>query len=216
MQIDLDGSSQFAFIAVERQQGRRNIFCSRGARRPFCIDARVRNSIANAAALLLNGGEPVAALAAARFARTRKIPVILDGGSLNERILELCSHCDHLVVSQRFAEQLITGNPAEAVDRLLRFGAKAAVVTLGSSGCVAREQAGPLVECPAFAADVVDTTGCGDVFHGGYAHGLLSGLALPERLRFASVCAALKACSIGGRQGIPSLDRVERALASRD
>jgi sugar/nucleoside kinase (ribokinase family) len=54
---------------------------------------------------------------------------------------------------------------------------------------------------------VVDTTGCGDVFHGAYAAGLSRGLALPERIRFASAAAALKARGRGGQAGIPTRKR---------
>jgi sulfofructose kinase len=214
LRIDQDGTSQFAFIAIEWQSGRRNIFCNRGARRPFCFDQRARDSIAKAAALLLDGGEPAAALEAAKFARSQKVPVILDGGSLNHRIQELLPHCDHLVVGQHFAEQLGAGSSAGSIERLLQFGAQAAVVTLGAAGCLGRQRDGELQACPAFAVPVIDTTGCGDVFHGAYAYALLNGYAWPNLLRFASACAALKACSIGGRRGIPSLDRVNQLLAS--
>jgi ribokinase len=212
LQVDPDGTSQFAFIAIE-QQGRRNIFCNRGARRPFCFEQRARDSIAQAAALLLDGGEPAAALEAARFARAQGIPVILDAGSLTRSTEALLPHCDHLVVSQRFAEQLKSGSAGQVIDGLLRLGAKAAVVTLGAAGCLGRPQGGDQFACPAFAVPVLDTTGCGDVFHGAYVYAMLNGYPWPELLRFASACAALKACAIGGRQGIPSLDRVEQLLA---
>lgn len=212
LQIDPAGSSQLAFIAVEQLQGRRNIFCHRGARRPFCLNERGRQDIVAAAALLLDGTEPAAAHEAARLAQACQVPVVLDGGSLHEGTLDLLPYCNHLVVSQKFAGQLCPGRLDAALDRLLDFGAEVAVVTLGARGCIARDRGGARIECPVFDVDVVDTTGCGDVFHGGYLYGLLTGQSLTERLRFASACAALKAMQVGGRQGIPELLEVEELL----
>ena len=64
---------------------------------------------------------------------------------------------------------------------------------------------------PAFKIKAIDTTGCGDVFHGAYAAALARGMSAPERIRFASAAAALKAEKSGGaQQGIPSLARTLR------
>jgi sulfofructose kinase len=59
----------------------------------------------------------------------------------------------------------------------------------------------------------VDTTGCGDVFHGAYAAGLAQGLGLDERLRLAAATAAIKATQKGGQTGIPSRAVVEQFLS---
>ncbi len=60
----------------------------------------------------------------------------------------------------------------------------------------------------------MDTTGCGDVFHGAYAAGLARGLDLAERVRLASAAAAIKATRPGGQKGIPTRDEVEAFLKS--
>jgi sulfofructose kinase len=60
--------------------------------------------------------------------------------------------------------------------------------------------------------EAFDTTGAGDVFHGGYVYGLLQGWGLSETVRFASAAAALKCRKIGGREGIPKLNEVETLL----
>lgn len=212
LQQDHQGTSQVSFIAVD-PSGRRTIFCHKGARRPFSLTSEASELIGAAAALLLDGGEAEAALAAARLAKEQGIPVLLDGGSLREATRALLPHCSELVVSEKFARQLTPDGPEAALELLHRQGARTVVVTRGGQGSLGREAGGKLVVCPAFPARVVDTTGCGDVFHGAYLFSLLRGDRLPERLRFASVCAALKAQQLGGREGIPRLEEVQRRLA---
>ena len=103
---------------------------------------------------------------------------VLDGGTWREGTRELLPLIDHLVVSERFARQVTGGGPAPgALDRLLDYGARAVTVTLGAGGSISRDHRGATFRQPAFAVPAVDTTGCGDVFHGGYLFGLLRGLA---------------------------------------
>ncbi len=61
---------------------------------------------------------------------------------------------------------------------------------------------------PSFRLDAIDTTGAGDVFHGGYIFGILKGWSLQDTLRFATAFAALKCREVGGRKGIPTLSEV--------
>ena len=74
----------------------------------------------------------------------------------------------------------------------------------------------PPVHHPAFAVETVDTTGCGDVFHGAYAAGLAQGLNLDACLRLASATAALKASRRGGQETIPKRAEVEQFIAERN
>ncbi len=155
---------------------------------------------------------------AARVARAAGIPVVGDF----ERgdwpgFAELLALVDHLIVSRHFAARYsgIT-DPAEATRALWTAARQVVVVTCGEAGCWylgGGESAGPRHH-PAFAVSAVDTTGCGDVFHGAYAAGLAEGLDLPARIRLASAAAALKTLRPGGQAGIPTRDRVEDFLKS--
>jgi len=60
------------------------------------------------------------------------------------------------------------------------------VATAGADGAWYGEDEGDVRHQPAFAVEVVDTTGCGDVFHGAYASALARGLGLEERVRFSA------------------------------
>ncbi len=67
---------------------------------------------------------------------------------------------------------------------------------------------------PSFAVPVVDTLGAGDVWHGAFALALGEQLAIPEAVRFSNAAAALKCTKSGGRDGIPTRDKIETFLRS--
>jgi sugar/nucleoside kinase (ribokinase family) len=151
---------------------------------------------------------------AARIARAAGIPVVADLESdQRPEFPELLALVDHLIISQEFA-QTLTGqaDPRLAVQGLWTTNRQAVIVTCGAAGCWHLDEAGIAQHCPAFPVCVVDTTGCGDVFHGAYASALARNLPFPERIRFASAAAALKATQRGGQAGCPTRATVEAFL----
>ena len=173
--------------------------------------------IRSARVLFVDYLSPKGMLRAARIAREAGIPVVADfEGSESPYFEELLDQVDHLIVSRGFATTF-TGkkDPAEAAQRLWTSKRKVVVTTSGADGCwyVSDSQArNHPIHHPAFPVKVVDTTGCGDVFHGAYAAGLVLGMPLSERVRVASAAAALKAVRAGGQEGIPNLDTVQAFL----
>ena len=87
-------------------------------------------------------------------------------------------------------------------------------LTTSPGGCRPPLSARPALRLhqPAFAVDVVDTTGAGDVFHGTYLYAVLQGWPVRRCLAFAAATAALKCQELGGRAGIPMRQQVEPAL----
>lgn len=153
---------------------------------------------------------------AARVARQADIPVVADlEKDEDPGFGALLALVDHLIVSRDFAAKL-TGqaDPAQAARRLWTPERQVAAVTCGAQGCwyVAADHPDRPCHQPAFAVEVVDTTGCGDVFHGAYASALARGLDVPGRIQFAAAAAALKATQRGGQLGIPARPVVEEFL----
>jgi sulfofructose kinase len=153
-------------------------------------------------------------LRAARIARRAGVAVVADferdPGPPFAELLELV---DHLVLSRRFALRLSGAGQIEtALKRLWHDRRELVAITGGPAGCwyVARGQ--EVRHMPVFKVEVVDTTGCGDVFHGAYAAALAAGMDADRRIAFASAAAALKAASRGGQSGCPTRDAVERLL----
>ena len=110
------------------------------------------------------------------------------------------SHCDG------------DGAIAHALRAAVDGGAEVAGVTRGARG-VSLWIDGTLRHVPAFAVQVVDTLGAGDVFHGAYALALAEGMSAVDSARFASAAAAIKCSRHGGRSGSPVRVEVERMLA---
>lgn len=210
-----DASSQVAFISVDAD-GHRNIFWHRGTAHLAVPDA-FPTLLANSVRILhLDGLHLGPAIAAAKVARSMNVVTILDAGTLRPGIEKLLPLIDHLVVSEKFARQASDNDDQEAaLMHLSGYGAKAVTVTYGSSGSLSTSADGPIFRQSAFKVDAVDTTGCGDVFHGGYSFGLLQGWPLPQIVRFATACAALKTRALGGRSAIPSLQEVESFLLNQ-
>ncbi len=129
---------------------------------------------------------------------------------------ELISHIDHLILSTSFAKKL-TGkdDPIDQVKSLHNSRACTAV-TVGIKGCyyITKDNQEKVYHQKAFKVKTVDTTGCGDVFHGAYAVGIAWGWDIARCIKFASAVSALKATKAGGRAGIPDILTVEEFLRS--
>jgi fructokinase len=89
-------------------------------------------------------------------------------------------------------------DPAAALDRLAALGVQLGCVTLGARGAVAR-RGGEIVEVPAPAVEVVDTTGAGDLFAAGFLFGQAEGRSLEDSLRIGSLAAAEIISHFGAR-----------------
>lgn len=162
------------------------------------------------AAVMTDVRWPAAAERALRAARELGLPAILDADmaarEVLERLLPLATH----IVASESATRLVTGAATpEAGARALhaRFGAFV-VVTAGGDGCW-WTGGGEVQHVPAPRITAIDTLAAGDVFHAGFAVGLVEGWEMPRILRFASAAAAIKCTRFGGRLGAPGRDEVE-------
>jgi sugar/nucleoside kinase (ribokinase family) len=151
------------------------------------------------------------------FARARGIPIVSDieriFGPATEALLE---RADHLIIGVGLGRQ-VTGreDPQEIAAALAHPGRACCAVTAGAQGCWYSEYGGPVRHFPAFRVPVVDTTGCGDVFHGAYAASVARGEGVGCAIQIATATAGLKAALPGGRAGIPDRAAVERFLEAR-
>lgn len=204
--------SQFSFIIVERDTGKRTILWTRSSIPPIDPSQLDREFISSCKVLHLDRHEIHAGIQAARWVRESGGIVSLDAGTFVPGITELMPLVDVLIASYIFARDA-TGecDPAEAA-RALLDNRKIAGVTWGDRGSWFATCDGREFHIPAFDVNVVDTNGAGDVFHGVFAFGLAKGWDAERCARLASAAAALKCTKLGGRAGIPSFADLERIL----
>ncbi len=207
--------SQTAFIAIDRSTGTRTIFWKRPSGDPLRKEELPSDFLSGAAFLLLDGLMKDVSLFAAREAGKAGIPVMLDAGRIREGMLELARMSDYVVGSEEFAKELgWNDDPVLFKQEVRTRGFGITTITLGARGSVTFAD-DEVISCPAFPVEVVDTTGAGDVFHGGYLYGLLQKWPLEDAVRFASAVAAMKCRKLGGRAGIPKLEEVKEFLKSK-
>ena len=198
-------TSQMAVIVVEEGIGERTILWRRDPRLAYPTGSLRRELIAGARLLHLDGCDSAAALQAARWAREAAIPVVIDIDEVyDDSTHELLKLVDYLIASSDFAS-----DPRELADR---YGCPVVGITRGAEGALFVDRRRRLIESPGFKVPAADTTGAGDVFHGGFIYGILQGWPLEEAVRFANAVAAMKCMQIGARRGIPTLPQVREFL----
>ena len=159
---------------------------------------------------------------AVEFAKKHHVEISLDAGAFFPGAKELAEQSDILIMSEQFYEGMFgedtdyCGNCKKLVEQ----GAKIAIVTLGKKGCAGADARGTF-ELPAYsgAGTIVDTTGAGDVFHGGFLYAYLYRYGrepwnydLKDCAAFASAVSYINCTTLGGRPGIPTLEMVDTFL----
>jgi ribokinase len=129
--------------------------------------------------------------------------------------------CDYIVPNETEAATLTglpvaTLNDAKRVgDALLAKGARNALITLGERGALLHNGTSS-VEIPALSVGpVVETTGAGDAFVGGFAAAIARGFDPIEAARFGCAVAGISVTRAGTAPSMPRLAEVEALLASR-
>ena len=204
-------------IVVSRE-GTRNIFVDRSGAHGADTELPEEDVIRRSRVLLVDNIGVRGMLRAARIAHAAGIPIVADFEADDDPEIEhLFPLVDHLILSDGFAGRR-TGlsEPEKMVDRLWDSRREVVAVTCGAGGVWYRASGiDQVAHLPAFLVEAVDSTGCGDVFHGAYALGLARGMDVGERIRFAAATAAIKATKPGGQAGIPEWETVAAFLGER-
>jgi sulfofructose kinase len=206
---DADSRTAHAFIWVDKKNGNRTVALDRTNIRDLKSCEIPLDWIKSSRILLCDGRETEACLCALNAARTAGTITVFDASSKRDCMEEILSLIDYPIVSKDFlSSALDTSDFAKGLDKLLKFGAKNAVVTIGEYGCLWKTSSGESGIEPSYMVDVVDTTGAGDLFHAGFIHGLLSNWDIDRCCQFGCAAAALKCKALGGQPGVVSLEEV--------
>ncbi|NNE90013.1 MAG: carbohydrate kinase [Verrucomicrobiales bacterium] len=218
--LEPDRTTTFGSVLVRKRDGARHVVFSPGNFSPLQSDELPLGAIQSAKILHLNGRHWPACLDAADAMRETEGLVSFDGGAnrFEKRFLELLPKVDVLIVAQDFAEKLSESTDRDAqLESLRSYGASIAGITEGADGSWFSTEEENTFHQPAFPAqEVIDTTGCGDVFHGAFLYGLTNGKPVRDCARLASAAAALNATALGGRGKISPLAEVEQFLETEN
>lgn len=213
-------TSPIASVLVRQGDGARSIVYTPGTVPELPATDVLWEVIASARFVHLNGRHWQACLQACQYARQSGTHVSFDGGAHRYRppLRELVPLTDVCIVARDFAEQYTRQTEIhQAAEALLEEGPGLVVITDGTSGSWVYPRQGESFHQPAYLMpQVVDTTGCGDSYHGAFLFGLLKGMDLKQTAALASAVAALNTQGLGGRAALPTLERASAFLAERE
>ncbi len=213
-----DGVSTAQTIAVARSDGERILIQDIGASAVWSIDDVDLSPAATGGSRFFHYGSPFNltglrgdAAEVLRRARSAGLETSLDvdwdpRGEWITAFEPLCPYLDYLFLNQLEAEKL-TGSqaPAEIFAFFAERGVGTVVLKRGRQGCEIFHDGGRFV-AQGFEVEVVDTTGAGDCFCGGFLAGLCRGLLLAEAAQLANAAAAHCIQRAGNSEGVPDYD----------
>lgn len=217
-----DSYTGAAYIFVDEKTGDNAIIVSPGAAATISVeDIEERTDLIRRAAVFVTQLEqPIAAAERAlELARSAGVRTVLNPAPAAALPPSIYGLCDFLTPNESEAEALtgIAVDSADAArqaaDALLAKGVGAAVITLGEAGALYHGR-GRSELVPAFhVGPVVETTGAGDAFNGGFATALARGADPVEAVRFGCAVAGISVTRPGTAPSMPSLAEVEAVLA---
>jgi len=208
-----------AFIYVDEASGNNAIIVSPGAASLISAQdiARARPEIEGADVFMTQLEQPMdAALEGLRVARKAGVATILNPAPAAELPSEMLTLCDYITPNETETEA-ITGvavtdaESAKAASAVLKdMGVGLPIITMGRQG-VYLDGHGmvPAID----AGNVVETTGAGDAFNGGFASALARGLSPLEAAQFGCVVAGISVTRAGAAASMPSRVEVDAYLA---
>jgi sulfofructose kinase len=205
-------------ILVSAKDGARAImFQPSSAPEPLLSEAQ-QAAIRSAKILHITGRHWNSCMQAIELAKRENTQVSFDGGAdrFKPDMKTLVPLIDICIVAKDFAEKY-TGEsePLLSAKLLLEEGPELAVVTDGVNGSWVCTRTSSFHQ-PAFLfPDTIDTTGCGDSYHGAFLAALIKGFAVEKAATLASAVSGMNTQHLGGRSGIPTFDKVVEFLSGK-
>jgi ribokinase len=213
----VDGEQSFnSVVLINKKNSSRTCIWNAGTLPPMGEDDVPLEKLKRAKYLHLDGNHIEAAVYGAKKAREYKIKVSLDAGAPYAGIDRLLPLVDILIPSEEFALRYTGEKTAEKGAETLyrRYKPEILIITQGPRGGFIFNEKGCIRYEP-FPAEVIDTNGAGDTFHGAFIAGLVKGMKLVEAVDFASAVAAIKCARFGAREGIPTYEETIKTMKAR-
>jgi len=210
-------TSSSAVVLVRVTDGARSIVYSPGGAEEPTAKEISEKLIAHTKFLHINGRHFKASIRACEHAKKHNTLISFDGGShrYRDEMRPLVQMSNIAIVSRNFAVEYTKVETMQAAGKaLLLEGPAIVIITNGVQGSHLFTEDTDNYYQPAFTHEnVIDTTGCGDSYHGAFLFALCKKYDVKKAMRFASAVAAINAMTLGGRAGLPKLNEAKKFLA---
>ena len=213
-----------AYIFLEEATGNNAIIVCPGAARlisPSDIEAN-RKLIEGASIFITQLEQPIntaeCALGIAKRAGVTTILNTAPAAPLPDSIFALCDYMtpNETEVEDMTGVKVVTLEDAKAAaNALLARGVGTAVITLGERGALIHNHKISEIVPIYKVGPVVETTGAGDAFNGGFAVGLARGLSPVEAAKFGCAVAGISVTRKGTAPAMPSLNEAETLFGAK-
>lgn len=207
-----------AYVFVQEDTGDNAIIVAPGAAATISIEdvSKHRDLIASASVFITQLEQPMdAALHGLEIAKAGGARTILNPAPAAKLPAGMLAACDYLTPNETEAAEL-TGLPvstveeaATAANALHELGVGTPIITLGERGVFLH---GHGIVPAVFAGPVVETTGAGDAFNGGFAAALAEGKDDLSAVRFGCATAGISVTRAGAAPSMPSRAEVDALL----
>lgn len=128
-----------------------------------------------------------------------------------DEVIPILRYCEFTFPNEHEA-RFITGHQSlpQALEKLAEW-VRVPVITLGARGAMLLAD-GKIYNQPALTQPILDATGAGDAFNGGFLHEFLRGSNWDDCLRGGNICGGLTVSAPGGSAGLPSQAEFYRRL----
>lgn len=185
----------------------------RGTLPKLVLNEAQKQAIRDAEILMVDGNELEAAIEGAKIARESGTKVLYDAGGRYEGIERLLPYADILIPSKEFALGVTGAETVEEAAKKLyeQYHPEIVVITCGKIGGILYDGK-ELISYPIYPAEVKDSNGAGDVFHGAFACAMVRGFPFEKCCHFSSAVSGIKCMGIGARESVPDYNTVKEYL----
>lgn len=153
----------------------------------------------------LRPGLPALYAAAHRLGATTSIDTNFDpSGAWAGGLADVLAHTDVFLPNEQELRHIACARDLDAAVTWAAARMKTVAVKLGAAGALARS-GGETARWTPPPVTVIDTTGAGDSFNGGFLYGFLNGWPLADSVRLGCACGSLSTTRPGGTTSQPAL-----------